>query len=192
MRRVVVVGASGSGKTTLARALAARLAVPCVELDALHHLPEWEEAPDDHFLALVRDATAGDGWVVDGSYRSLLADELWPRADTVVLLDLPRWRVMLQVVGRTLRRLLTREELWHGNREQWSRVLSTDPERSIVLWAWRTHPGRAERVVAALEDPALAAVRLVRLRSRREVSRFLAAVAPPPSVMDETDRQAPP
>ena len=38
MQRVSVIGVTGSGKTTLAAALAAKLQVPYIELDALH----WE------------------------------------------------------------------------------------------------------------------------------------------------------
>jgi shikimate kinase len=40
VRRVSVVGVSGSGKSTLGRKVAARLAVPYAELDAIFHQPE--------------------------------------------------------------------------------------------------------------------------------------------------------
>ena len=39
--RIVVVGTSGVGKTTLAKDIAAALAIPHVELDALHWDPGW-------------------------------------------------------------------------------------------------------------------------------------------------------
>ena len=118
MERVSVVGCSGAGKTTLGRRLAGILDVPFVELDGLVHQPGWTSCPRTSSAAEVRRSCAGDRWVVDGNYHSMVQDLVWDRADTVVWLDLPRWRVTGRVVSRTLRRVVTRQELWKGNREQ--------------------------------------------------------------------------
>ena len=105
MRRVSVVGVSGSGKSTLARAIAERLGVPCTELDAVFHQPNWEPLAADAFLAEVDRRTAGDGWVVDGNYRAVVREgPVWQRADTVVWLDLPRRTALRQVTWRSIRR----------------------------------------------------------------------------------------
>jgi len=69
-----------------------------------------------------------DAWVVDGNYEAVVSDgPIWRRADTVVWLDVPKRVAMWQVTTRTLRRAVTREELWHGNREEWSNILSWQP-----------------------------------------------------------------
>jgi Shikimate kinase len=48
VRRVAIIAsASGNGKTTLGRALAAKLGVPFVELDALVHGASWQETSDE-------------------------------------------------------------------------------------------------------------------------------------------------
>jgi adenylate kinase family enzyme len=65
--RIRVVGASGNGKWTVARALAERLGLPYVELDALNHGPNWTEASDEDFQYAVEAATADGRWVVDGN-----------------------------------------------------------------------------------------------------------------------------
>src|SRR5271166_4159614 len=41
--RIVVIGTPGAGKTTLARAVAARLALPHIELDAINWQPGWRD-----------------------------------------------------------------------------------------------------------------------------------------------------
>jgi adenylate kinase family enzyme len=173
VRRVSVVGNSGSGKSTLARELAAALAVPHVELDSLFHQPGWVPLPEDEFRRVAGAAAAGDGWVMDGNY-SAVRPIVWARADTVVWLDLPRRTVMRQVVWRTLRRGVTRQELWNGNRESLRNFLTWAPEESIISWAWHNHGKYRDRYGAAAADPANAHLTFVRLTSRRDITRFLA------------------
>lgn len=174
MRRVVVIGNSGSGRTTVARKLAAALVLPHLELDGVANQPGWTTLPNDQLRERVGTVTAGDAWVVDGNY-SAIRDVTWARADTVVWLDPPRAFVTWQVVRRTAMRCLRRTQLWNGNRESLRNALSHDPDRSIVLWSWRQHDHFRQMYTAAMRDPAWSGWHWVRLRSRREVQRFLRA-----------------
>lgn len=114
--------------------------------------------------------------MVDGRYRSLVGDLVWRAADTVVWLDPPRWASTASCLGRTVRRALTREVLWNGNRERLRNLLSFDPDVNIVFWAWTTQPGVRAELLAASIDPAWAHLRFVRLRSRREVAVLIDSV----------------
>ncbi len=173
VRRVSVVGNSGSGKSTLARRLAAVLGVPCLELDSVFHLPGWQELPREEFKRLVTARVSADGWVIDGNYGAV-RDIVWARADTVVWLDPPRRTVMRQVTWRTVRRAVTRQELWNGNREPLANFLRWSPEESIISWAWHNHAKYRARYDAAAADPANAHLTFVRLAGRRDAERFLA------------------
>jgi adenylate kinase family enzyme len=175
MQRISVVGNSGSGKSTLAQALADRLGLPLLELDALRHQADWEELPDDEFVARTKAFVAGDGWVVDGNYRVVRETTVWPTADTVVWLDFSRPVVMRQLVGRTARRTVTREELWNGNRERIGSALSWDPSKSVIRWAWTQHDNYVRLYSEARNDPRWAHLRFVRLTSRREIAELLAS-----------------
>jgi adenylate kinase family enzyme len=170
---VSVVGTSGSGKSTVARELAAILGVPHLELDAVNHQPGWTPLPADEFGRAVFAVAAGEGWVIDGNY-SAVRPVVWARADTVLWLDLPKGTVMRQIVWRTLRRVAGRQELWNGNRERWRNFFSWNPEQSVISWAWHKHEEYQARYSAAAADPANAHLTFVRLRSRRDISRFLA------------------
>ena len=174
--RICVVGNSGSGKTTIARELAATLGIPNLELDAVFHQPGWQPLETGEFRRIVAEFTAGGGWVVDGNY-STVRDIVWNRADTVIWVDLPRHRVMRQLLRRTLRRMATRAELWNGNREQWSNVFRLDPQQSILLWAWTSHRKYRDRYLAALADPANEHLTFVRLRTPADAAALLRGVA---------------
>ena len=171
MQRVAVLGSSGSGKSTLARALAERLGVPRLELDAVYHQAGWTPLADDEFRGRVSTFLQQDAWVVDGNYVHV-RDLVLHRADTVVWLRLPRRVVMRQVLQRTAGRILLRRELWNGNHESLRSSLSTDPERSIVAWAWTTHATYDDEYDAIAASPPAGQDWIV-LRSRREVRAFL-------------------
>ena len=171
MRRVVVCGETSAGKTTFSRALAERLQVPVIELDALFWGPGWAPTPRDEFRERVSMVAAGDAWVIDGNYSSA-RDLVWPRADTIVWLD-PPFRVLLwRLFLRTNRRILTREELWNGNRERVDNAyFSRD---SLYVWLFHAH-GRHQREwpLALGQHPHL---QVVRFRSSSDAARWLARV----------------
>ncbi|MEV0127769.1 shikimate kinase [Dactylosporangium sp. NPDC050688] len=171
MRRVSVVGNSGSGKTTLGRAVAARLGVPFVELDAIYHQPGWTPIGVEEFRRTVAELAGGDGWVIDGNYGAV-RDLVWARADTVVWFDLPRRTVVRQVLWRTVRRGVTRQELWNGNREHLTSLLRLDPQRSLLRWAWTRHKDYHDRYTRAAAERG--DLDFIRIGSHRDAARLLA------------------
>ena len=148
MRRVVVVGTSGSGKTTISSRLAALLDVRHIELDSLHWERGWVETHPETLRRRVEAALRDDRWVVDGNY-SAVRDLIWPKADTLIWLDYILPRVMWQITNRTAHRIITREELWSGNREGLGAVFS---RHSIIWWALSTYE-RTARNTRALREP---------------------------------------
>jgi adenylate kinase family enzyme len=167
VRRVAIIAtASGCGKTTFGRALAARIGVPFVELDAIHWQAGWRELDAAELRRRVRPIVADDAWVIDGSYRGKLGDLVLDSADTVVWLDLPRSVWLPRLVARTLRRVVRREELWNGNRETLRGAVS-GPD-SLLGYALRTAPRRRQRY-----PRELAHLRVARLRTPAEVDAFL-------------------
>lgn len=177
MDRIRVVGSSGSGKTTTATAIAARLGIPRLELDSVHWLPDWQERDVDEFRRRALEfATSHPRWVIDGNYTGRLGPTVDHLVDTFVWLDLPRWRVMAALLARTIRRSLTREQLWGTNNHERLRfLLSWDPHTNLMRWSWINHHKNRRRYGARAEAGAQ---HWVRLRSRREVREFLDGLVP--------------
>jgi adenylate kinase family enzyme len=172
-RRIVIYGTSGVGKTTLGAELARRLDVPFIELDGLHHGPNWAEPPAEVFRARVRAAmdAAPDGWVIDGNYMSKLGDTVSAAADTIVWLDLPLWVMFPRLWRRTMHRIRNDVELWSGNRETWRDQFAS--RETIFFWSvQRLYRYRREWPARFAGD-----ARVVRLRSGAEVRAWLAAQA---------------
>jgi adenylate kinase family enzyme len=165
-RIAIIATASGCGKTTVGRELASRLDVPYVELDAIHWQAGWTELDAAELRRRVEPLVARDAWVIDGSYRGRLGDLVLERADTVVWLDLPRRLWLPRLVVRTLRRALTREELWNGNRESLSNAVAGDD--SLFRFALANERPRRHRYPRELDR-----YRVARLRTPAEVEAFL-------------------
>ena len=122
--------ASGSGKSTVGRALARRLDVPFVEVEALVHGPNWVEATDDELRERLLPVLAGDGWVIDGAIVGSSAIS-WSSGRHDRVADLPV-RVWFPVCSGARSSLRGREELWNGNRESFA-TRSAAGRRSSAL-----------------------------------------------------------
>lgn len=172
MQRILVVGVTGAGKSTLARAMAERLALPYHEMDALYFTgPDW--AVDAQLVRTVSRVTAEPRWIVDSLGYPEVRDLLWDRADTVLWLDYGRRVVMPRVLRRSLRRSVTREVLFGGNRETWKGWLS--PEHP-ARWAWSQHAGRRREIERRTRDPRFAPLRTLRFARPRDTAAWLASV----------------
>jgi adenylate kinase family enzyme len=168
-RKIVVKGTSGAGKSTFAAELARRFNLPYVELDALHHGPNWTAATPDELQARVRAviADADAGWVIDGNYDSKLGDTVVGAADTIVWLDLPLRVKLRRLWRRSMHRIRNNVELWNGNRETWRGVFFD--RDSLFFWTIKTHRQHRHHWPARFAgDP-----RVVRLRSVAEAERWL-------------------
>jgi adenylate kinase family enzyme len=169
-QRIVVIGTTGSGKTTLATQLARRLGARHIELDALYWEPGWVAAPLDVFRARVTQALSPDSWVADGNY-SKVRDIVWGRADSIIWLDYSLPAILERLTRRTLHRIITREELWNGNRENLrGAFFSRD---SIFLWALKTYRRRRRDYPLLFAQPGYRHLTIIRLPSPRVTNRWL-------------------
>lgn len=178
-RRVCVIGNTSSGKSTLAARLARALDVPFVELDALNWEPNWRALNDsdpDEFRRRIREATAGDAWVVAGSYSEFARPIFWGRLHTVVWLDMPLPVVLYRVITRSWRRWRTKGLLWGTNYERFYVHLKLWSRDSLLWWAVYSHWRKRREHAALMADPQWAHIRFVRLTSAREVEAFARAV----------------
>lgn len=176
--RIVVVGGTSSGKSTLAATLAERLDIPFVELDALFWRPNWVESDDESFGEQMAAATAGDAWVVAGSYRRVSERVTWPRTQTMIWLDYSLPLLLRRGIVRSWRRWRDRELLWGTNYEDfWGHLYRRD---SLLLFAIRTYRSNRRRWREMMADPRWAHIQWVHHRSPRELERWLAGVRSKP------------
>lgn len=166
MKRICVLGCSGAGKTTLGVEIAARTGLPHHSLDAHYWQPGWTPMAEDAWQRTHRRIIDADCWIIDGNYFSTFEARV-AAADTIVFLDLPRWRCLLGILKRTT--------LWWGRTRP---DMGPDcPERldlEFLRYVWNFGREHRPRIIAALNASPNA--RVVRIRSARERATFLGSL----------------
>ncbi|MCA1634413.1 MAG: DNA topology modulation protein [Acidobacteria bacterium] len=167
MKKVLVIGSGGAGKSTFAGRLGERLRIAVIHLDSHYWRAGWVETPKDEWLETVEELLRRDAWIMDGNYSGTLEHRLGV-CDTVIFLDLPRtvclWRV--------LKRLLLN---WRRSRPDMAEGCPEKFSLDFLSWVWN-YPQRARPKVLRLLGENSRGKKIIRLRSRAEVEKFLAGL----------------
>ncbi|MDD4797216.1 MAG: topology modulation protein [Eubacteriales bacterium] len=165
MNRILVIGGNGSGKTTLSRLLSARLRLPLVHLDALYWRGNWQVTPADRFQEALQKELVKPSWIIDGNLSATLSLRL-AYCDTVIYLDYTRWACVCGVIRRVL----------HNYGKSRPDMGGYCPERfdaAFLKSVWNFNKRNRARYYRLLGD---ADVRLIVLKNRRQMKRFLATL----------------
>jgi len=103
-----------------------------------------------------------------GAREAHIIVDAWPAADTVVWLDLARRTSFPRAIQRSARRVLTKQRLWNGDREQFGVLRPRSLKR-----LWNSLPGYGDRIEALLQEPDFSHLAVIRLRSPRDARRLL-------------------
>ena len=123
--KIHIIGVSGSGKTYLARLLSQKYNIPHYDLDDVF----WDNSsngynkknPHEKREALLKDILRNDDWIIEGVYYSWVA-EAFSKADSIILLDLPKSVYKFRIILRFFRKKLGVER--QGKKETVKALLS--------------------------------------------------------------------
>ena len=159
-----MIGSGGSGKSTFARRIGQLLNIEVIHLDTHYWNPGWVETPKAQWLRTVEELLRRDSWIIDGNYPGTLELRL-KACDTVIFLDMSRptclWRVLKRLV---LYRNTGRPDMTVGCTEKFN--------LEFIRWVW-DYPRRTRPKVIRMLSENSGNKKVVRLRSRAEVERFL-------------------
>lgn len=163
MKKVVVIGSGGSGKSTFSRQLGEVTGLPVVHLDKLYWHAGWVKTSADEWESIVRRELEKPEWIMDGNFGG--TREMRMRAaDTIILLDLPRWLCMWRILKRSLKYYgRTRPDMTDGCNERL--------DLEFILWVWNYRSASRKRAMFELEK--IGEKKIFILKSRKAVAQFL-------------------
>ncbi len=84
----------------LASYLSKHYGIPCLHLDKLRFLPNWQERPDEDMRNQLQTFLENDSWVIEGNYSAFYYQERTEEADQIILMAFSRWNCLYRAVKR--------------------------------------------------------------------------------------------
>ena len=167
---ITIVGSTCSGKTTLAKHFSRFLKIPHIELDAIYWGPNWTAKPFPKFREIVEEITTRDSWIVEGNYMSV-QDIVLSKAELVIWLNYSFPVVFYRALSRTVRRMITQEEIFSGNKEKFFEQFFT--KDSLLYWVIKTYKKKKDNMKFIFDNDIYSNAKKIELTKTREIREFL-------------------
>jgi len=169
MKKIIIIGSGGAGKSTLARRLGEATGLEVVHLDALYWKPNWTATDKAEWREMVSGELQKESWIIDGNFTSTIELRL-AACDTVIFLDFPRLLCTYRIFKRWLM-------YYNRRRPDMGEGCHEKVDLKFFGWVWsfprHTKPVIEERLKRGGDDKTI-----IRLRSPKEVERFLKSLTP--------------
>ncbi len=164
--RTAVIGCAGSGKTTFSVNLGKILQRQVVHLDRELWSDGW--VMRDNREEIHDSIIAGESWIVDGMWGSLLAPR-FARATLVIFLDFPTWKCLLRAEKRRKQyKGIQRFDMAEG-------CIEGKKDKEFLHWIRRYRKVTRPKVYALHQkNPS---VQFVVLKNTRQAQRFLQGIS---------------
>ena len=162
----MVIGCCGAGKSTFSKKLQSITKLPLIHLDQYYWKPNWVATEPPVWEETVRQLVQEERWIIDGNYNGTMNIRIC-RADTVIWLDMPRWKCLYRVIKRALvTSEKVRSDMAEGCRERL--------DWRFIRYVFRFHhvhrPEISEKISEVREKKTV-----YHLTSQTEVDNFLAS-----------------
>lgn len=102
IQKIAIIGNCGSGKSTLAPRLHTIFNLPVYHLDHYYWKPGWIEREPTEYEVIHKGLCDKDEWIIDGMNMRVLEYRI-QKADTIIVLDIPRFICVYRIIKRTLK-----------------------------------------------------------------------------------------
>jgi len=167
---ISIVGSTCSGKTTLAKHLSKILKIPHIELDAIYWGPNWKPKPFPEFREIVEKKSETESWIIEGNYMSV-QDIVFSKAELVIWLNFSFPIVFYRALSRTVKRMITQEELFSGNKERFFEQFFT--KDSLLYWVIKTYKKKKDNMRFIFDYDIYSNMKKTELTKTREIRDFI-------------------
>lgn len=172
MKRICIVWNSWSGKSTLADKLSSLLHIPAYHLDTICLDDDWKWLPKEEVDKIIYPILEEETWIIDGNFLNLLPiEERFAKADTVIMLDVPRYKSLYRVIKRFIKTQFCKKEKRIGSRHTQKDKLRW----SFIYWIlWRYKKEARPKLHGAFEKHTH--IRYIILQSPKQIQQFLSSL----------------